>query len=73
MALFADTIRQLESLASADLVPQAEVDALTGIYRAYRTRLHHRALEGRGAVIDAREFAVERSTVEAIWDRVMGG
>jgi glutamate-ammonia-ligase adenylyltransferase len=73
VALFADTIRQLESVASADLVPQAEVDALTGIYRAYRTRLHHRALEGRGAVIGAAEFTAERSTIEAIWDRVMGG
>ena len=56
MAMFADTIRQLESVASADLVPQARVDVLTGIYRAYRTRLHHRALDGRGAVVTAAEF-----------------
>ncbi|HEV7984975.1 MAG TPA: hypothetical protein VGP20_02340, partial [Steroidobacteraceae bacterium] len=72
VAFYADTIRQLESVASADLVPQSQVDALTGIYRAYRTRLHHRALDGRGAVVSAQEFVRERAAVGAIWDQVMG-
>jgi glutamate-ammonia-ligase adenylyltransferase len=72
VAFYADTIRQLESVASADLVPQAQVDVLSGIYRAYRTRLHHRALEGRGALLAADEFVPERAAVETVWDRVMG-
>jgi glutamate-ammonia-ligase adenylyltransferase len=72
VAFYADTIRQLESLASADLVPQAQVDVLTRIYRAYRTRLHHRALDGRGAVVPAAEFIDERAAVSAIWDQAMG-
>ena len=72
VALFADTIRQLESVASADLVPQAQVDVLADIYRLYRTRLHHRALDGRGAVADAGEFMPERAAVEAVWDATMG-
>jgi len=72
VAMFADTIRQLESVASADLVPQSQVDVLTGVYRAYRTRLHHRSLDGRGAVIPATEFVAERAAVGAIWDQVMG-
>jgi glutamate-ammonia-ligase adenylyltransferase len=72
VALFADTIRQLESVASADLVPQAQVDVLAEIYRAYRSRLHHRALDGRGAVLDAAEFVRERAAVEAVWDATMG-
>ncbi len=38
VAMFSDTIRQLESVASADLVPQATVDVLTAAYRAYRAR-----------------------------------
>ncbi len=46
VAMFSDTIRQLESVASADLVPQATVDVLTGAYRAYRTRTHHLSLAG---------------------------
>src|SRR5262249_52884795 len=33
VAMFSDTIRQLESVASADLVPQATVDVLTSAYR----------------------------------------
>ncbi|MGA8705867.1 MAG: bifunctional [glutamate--ammonia ligase]-adenylyl-L-tyrosine phosphorylase/[glutamate--ammonia-ligase] adenylyltransferase [Steroidobacteraceae bacterium] len=72
VAIYADTIRQLESVASADLVPQSRVDLLTGIYRTYRTRLHHRALDGRGAVVAAPEFASERAAVTAIWEQVMG-
>jgi len=68
VALFADTIRQLESVASADLVPQAQVDVLADIYRAYRTRLHHRALDGRGAVVDAAEFVPERAFVAGVWN-----
>jgi glutamate-ammonia-ligase adenylyltransferase len=72
VALFADTIRQLESVASADLVPQSQVDVLADIYRAYRTRLHHRALDGRGAVVDAAEFVPQRAAVAAVWDATMG-
>jgi glutamate-ammonia-ligase adenylyltransferase len=73
VAFYADTIRQLESVASADLVPQTQVDVLTRIYRAYRTRLHHRALDGRGAVLPAGEFVGERAAVSAVWEQVMGG
>jgi len=72
VAFYADTIRQLESVASANLVPQTQVDVLTGIYRAYRTRLHHRWLDGLGAVVAAGDFLSERSAVTAIWDQVMG-
>jgi len=72
VAMFADTIRQLESVASAALVPQARVDVLTGIYRAYRTCLHHRSLDAQGAVISSERFVTERAAVIAIWDEVMG-
>jgi glutamate-ammonia-ligase adenylyltransferase len=73
VAHFADTIRQLESVASAALVPQAQVDVLTAIYRRYRTRLHHRALEGAGAVIGDGEFVAERAAVSAVWAATMAG
>ena len=67
VVMFADTIRQLESLASADLVPQATVDVLTGAYRAYRSRAHHLALEGREALVAAGDFVAERAAVTRIW------
>jgi glutamate-ammonia-ligase adenylyltransferase len=71
VAMFADTIRQLESVASADLRPQATVDVLTNAYRVYRACLHHRALDGKGAVIAAHEFRSEREAVQAIWQADM--
>jgi [glutamine synthetase] adenylyltransferase / [glutamine synthetase]-adenylyl-L-tyrosine phosphorylase len=73
VAMFSDTIRQLESVASADLVPQAVVDVLTAAYRGYRTRMHHLSLAGEGGLIDAREFTAERAGVTAVWERVMTG
>lgn len=72
VAMFSDTIRQLESVASADLVPQARIDVLTGIYRLYRTHLHHRALDDKGAIVVASEFESPRRAVVTIWDEVMG-
>ncbi|HVN43214.1 MAG TPA: bifunctional [glutamate--ammonia ligase]-adenylyl-L-tyrosine phosphorylase/[glutamate--ammonia-ligase] adenylyltransferase, partial [Steroidobacteraceae bacterium] len=67
LVTFSDNIRQLESLASADLVPQATVDVLTHAYRSYRQRMHHLSLEGAGNVVPASEFEETRRSVTAIW------
>ena len=72
MALFSDTIRQLESVASADLVPQATVDVLTDAYRNYRARTHHLSLEGREPLVPAAEFAGKRAGRHRIWNETMG-
>jgi [glutamine synthetase] adenylyltransferase / [glutamine synthetase]-adenylyl-L-tyrosine phosphorylase len=72
VVLFSDTIRQLESVASADLVPQATVDVLTAAYRAFRGRSHHLSLAGAGAVVPDTEFVVERAAVTHIWNEAMG-
>jgi glutamate-ammonia-ligase adenylyltransferase len=71
LVTYSDNIRQLESLASADLVPQATVDVLTGAYRAYRQRMHHLSLEAAGNVVPADEFRDVRTAVSAIWDATM--
>ncbi|HUA88016.1 MAG TPA: bifunctional [glutamate--ammonia ligase]-adenylyl-L-tyrosine phosphorylase/[glutamate--ammonia-ligase] adenylyltransferase, partial [Steroidobacteraceae bacterium] len=71
VAWFSDTIRQLESVASADLVPQASVDLLTGAYRAYRTRTHHLSLAGAPALVPVAEFAELRAAVSALWEGAM--
>jgi glutamate-ammonia-ligase adenylyltransferase len=71
VVLFADTIRQLETVASGDLVPQATVDILTAAYRASRARAHHLALEGRDALVAAEEFREERAAVTQIWQATM--
>ena len=72
VVMFADTIRQLESVASADLVPQETVDTLTHAYRRYRERAHHLSLEQGEAVVQAEEFADDRAAVSAIWNATMG-
>jgi glutamate-ammonia-ligase adenylyltransferase len=71
LATYSDNIRQLESLASIDLVPQATVDVLTGIYRAYRQRIHRLSLDGEATVVPETEFAGERAQVTAIWTATM--
>jgi glutamate-ammonia-ligase adenylyltransferase len=71
VALFSDTIRQLESVASADLIPQASVDVLTGAYRAYRARTHHLSLAGAEPLVPPEEFAETRAAVTGVWEAAM--
>ncbi len=71
IVIFSDNIRQLESLASGNLVPQSRVDFLVNTYRRYRERLHHLSLNGAKNVIADTEFVEERRGVVAIWEEVM--
>jgi [glutamine synthetase] adenylyltransferase / [glutamine synthetase]-adenylyl-L-tyrosine phosphorylase len=72
VVMFADTIRQLESVASAGLVPQSSVDVLTAAYRAYRGRSHRLSLEGAAAIVGAEEFRETRAAVTALWEASLG-
>jgi [glutamine synthetase] adenylyltransferase / [glutamine synthetase]-adenylyl-L-tyrosine phosphorylase len=71
VVMFADTIRQLESVASANLVPQSSVDVLTAAYRAYRGRAHRLSLEGAAAIVPAEEFREMRAAVTTLWEATM--
>ncbi len=71
IVIFSDNIRQLESLASGNLVPQARVDFLVDTYRRYRERLHRLSLAGEANVVSDAEFADERRGVVEIWAEVM--
>ncbi|HXC57879.1 MAG TPA: bifunctional [glutamate--ammonia ligase]-adenylyl-L-tyrosine phosphorylase/[glutamate--ammonia-ligase] adenylyltransferase [Steroidobacteraceae bacterium] len=71
VAHFPDTIRQLESVASAALVPQQTVDQLVAAYQRYRQTAHRRSLEGLSGVLDAGEFEAERTAVAGIWRATM--
>jgi len=71
LVTFSDNIRQLESLASGNLVPQARVDFLVETYRKYRHRLHRLSLEGGKNVVGAEEFKSEREGVIEIWEEAM--
>jgi len=71
IVMFSDTIRQLESVASADLVPQVTVDLLIVAYQAYRVRTHHLSLMNEKPIVEGTEFATERAAVTRIWNRAM--
>ncbi|HKC17676.1 MAG TPA: bifunctional glutamine synthetase adenylyltransferase/deadenyltransferase, partial [Steroidobacteraceae bacterium] len=71
VAWYSDTIRQLESVASAALVPQPTIDVLTRAYRRYRECSHHRAIAGLNSVVASSEFSAERAAVTLIWDEAM--
>ncbi|NJD32426.1 MAG: bifunctional [glutamate--ammonia ligase]-adenylyl-L-tyrosine phosphorylase/[glutamate--ammonia-ligase] adenylyltransferase, partial [Gammaproteobacteria bacterium] len=71
LVTYSDNIRQLESLASIDLVPQRTVDLLTGAYRAYRQRMHHLSLDGASTVVPVGEFVEVREQVKAVWRAAM--
>ena len=72
VAMFSDTIRQLESVASADLVPQVTVDLLIVAYQAYRVRTHHLSLMNEQPIVGIAEFVTERAGVTRIWNGAMG-
>jgi glutamate-ammonia-ligase adenylyltransferase len=71
VAHFSDTIRQLESVASAALVPQQQVDELVAAYQIYRQAAHRRSLEGQSGVVEASAFGPQRAAVGAIWSATM--
>ncbi len=68
---FSDNIRQLESLASGDIVPQRRVDFLVATYRVYRQRLHRLSLDGTKNLVGDDEFVAERRGVLEVWEEVM--
>jgi glutamate-ammonia-ligase adenylyltransferase len=71
IAMFSDTIRQLESVASADLIPQVTVDLLIVAYQAYRVRTHHLSLMNEKPIVARTEFVAERAAVTRVWNRAM--
>jgi glutamate-ammonia-ligase adenylyltransferase len=73
LVMFSDTIRQLESVASADLVPQVTVDLLIVAYQAYRVRTHHLSLMSEKPIVASSEFTAERAAVTRIWNRALAG
>jgi glutamate-ammonia-ligase adenylyltransferase len=68
LAMFADTIRQLESVGSAALVDHRDIDTLVNAYREYRHLNHRLALAGSKAVVDAAPWAAMRAAVQTIWE-----
>ena len=73
LAMFADTIRQLESVGSAALVDHRAIDTLVDAYREYRHLNHRLALAGSKAVVEAAPWEATRAAVQGIWEATFRG
>lgn len=69
---FTDNIRQLDALSQAGILSSDDGQMLQETYKAYRSHLHHRVLDGESALIPASDFVDKRGAVVAIWDRWLG-
>jgi glutamate-ammonia-ligase adenylyltransferase len=68
---YSDNIRQLEALADKAVLDAEIAERLQEIYKSYRLRLHHLALDDRGALVRHDEFVEERRFVEDLWEQVL--
>ena len=66
---YSDNIRQLGVLGAAGCLPEADVSRLQQVYRDYRLRLHHLALDEKPPEVGDDEFVDERRFVTEAWDR----
>jgi glutamate-ammonia-ligase adenylyltransferase len=66
---YSDNIRQLDALSGAKCISSDESTTLQDIYKSYRLRLHHLALDQRKPLIPVDEFIAERACVTDIWRR----
>ncbi|MDH3532923.1 MAG: bifunctional [glutamate--ammonia ligase]-adenylyl-L-tyrosine phosphorylase/[glutamate--ammonia-ligase] adenylyltransferase [Gammaproteobacteria bacterium] len=64
---YPDNIRQLATLAAAGCLRADWALGLQDIYRAYRIRLHHLALENQPPIVASSDFVAEREYVIRVW------
>jgi len=69
---YRDNIRQLGTLGAANCLPPSDVSELQQIYREYRARLHQLALDRSPPLVDRDDFASQRESVIALWQRELG-
>lgn len=72
LASWPDNVRQLEALATHQVLAQEDADDLTRCYLEYREILHHRALAERPPHTPAGEVAERVETVSGVWQRHLG-
>jgi len=69
---YTDNIRQLGVLATCGILDGATALELQDIYRTYRRRLHHLALDHQDSTVPADAFAAEADAVRRIWRQTFG-
>ncbi|MEL7296114.1 MAG: bifunctional [glutamate--ammonia ligase]-adenylyl-L-tyrosine phosphorylase/[glutamate--ammonia-ligase] adenylyltransferase [Pseudomonadota bacterium] len=69
---WSDNIRQLDSLAGAQVITTEQASALQDAYRALRETSHRLALNGDAALIGHDELAQPRALIEKAWTQWLG-
>jgi glutamate-ammonia-ligase adenylyltransferase len=69
---YTDNLNLLEAFSRAGLMTAEEVAELTAAYCDIRSRINHLALQEEPPVVDQDEFASQRATVVAAWDKYLG-
>ncbi len=72
LAVFTDNIRILEALQQEGLFSDAEAEALTEAYKAYRAHAHRLSLQQQPSAVPVADFARHRDAVVAKWLQVIG-
>ncbi|WP_020650465.1 bifunctional [glutamate--ammonia ligase]-adenylyl-L-tyrosine phosphorylase/[glutamate--ammonia-ligase] adenylyltransferase [Solimonas variicoloris] len=68
---WSDNWRQLEALARAGSLDDADRDALIAAYRSLRAWTHAQSLQAQGSLVEASRFVAERQAVAALWRRIL--
>lgn len=69
---YTDNIRQLDALAASGIVTPDTATTLQDIYRCFRRRQHHLALNDEEPLAAADDFTEERAAVVQVWEHVFG-
>ena len=72
LAVYTDNIRVLEALQQEGLFSDAEAEALTEAYKAYRAHAHRLSLQQQASEVPWQDFARHRDAVAATWLQVIG-
>ena len=72
LAAWPDNVRQLEALASHEVLTPEDADVLKRCYLEYREILHHRSLAELPPHAPADEVAGRVETVSGLWQRYLG-
>jgi glutamate-ammonia-ligase adenylyltransferase len=70
LIVWSDNIRQLDALASCELLPAETAERLADCYRDYRARLHLASLAGQPGLAPRAELAEPAAAVQAAWHAV---
>ncbi len=72
LAVWTDNIRQLETLATLTLLPDAVTADLTAAYKALRGAYHRSALQDQPTTVPDDQLLPERARVRGLWQELMG-